>query len=372
MKVLMTIPVKIGFDGMTKQILSYSKYMDKTDVSIDLVSCRGLDEKIERQLKEADFAHVYRMEYRDTNQFKYFINLVKLMKKNKYDIIHTNGQSATLAVELLAAKISGCRVRIVHAHSSQCKHIKIHNILKPLFMALYTDAIACSKKAGDWLFSGEKYWILNNGVDVKLFQFNNEKRNEYRNILKLEKGEVAIGNVAAFEPWKNHKFLIEVFDGLHKIDKKYKLFLFGIDGSTKEDILKMIDEKKLQNVVIYMGTTDHIQDYIQAMDVMVLPSLYEGFPVTAVEWQASGVKCILSDTITKDTDIFGMVDFAPIDKGIQPWIEKLKNIDNDYIEERMNINTSEIFAKEGFDIRKNAEDLKSFYYRAIQKNRKRK
>lgn len=125
-KVLMTLPVKIGFDGMSKQVLSYGKYMDKSDVIIDLVSCRGFDPKMKSNVDEANFHNIYRLEYRDTNQIKYFLDLYKIMKKEKYDVIHVNGQSATMSVEMLAAKLAGCKLRVAHSHNSRCLHKKAH------------------------------------------------------------------------------------------------------------------------------------------------------------------------------------------------------------------------------------------------------
>lgn len=201
-KVLMTLPVKIGFDGMSKQVLSYGKYMDKSDVIIDLVSCRGFDPKMKSYVDEANFHNIYRLEYRDTNQIKYFLDLYKIMKKEKYDVIHVNGQSATMSVEMLAAKLAGCKLRVAHSRSSRCLHKKAHNMLKPLFNATYNDAIACSKEAGDWLFGDKPYWILNNGIDIDKYKFSTTTRTEFRKKLKLSDKDIAVCHVGAFEPWK--------------------------------------------------------------------------------------------------------------------------------------------------------------------------
>lgn len=365
MKILITLPVKIGFDGMTKQILSYGQYMDKTDVELDLLSCRGFDPNMKKIIDNAGFDHIYRMEYRDTNQIKYFLKLLKLMHKNKYDVIHANGQSATLAVEMLAAKLSGCKIRIAHSHSSKCIHQKAHKLLKPLFKITYNDAIACSKEAGDWLFEGEKYWILKNGIDVNKFTFNLSKRKEYRKILDLNDNEVAVGHVGAFEPWKNQTFLIDIFEKINKNKSNYKLFLFGIDGSTKDKILNRINDKKLQDIVIFKGTTDEIFNYLQAMDLMVLPSWYEGFPVTVVEWQTNGLPCIVSDTISKSVNLNGLVKFLPIDQGSAPWIEEISKY-NSNLNQRANRYYPNAIRTEGYDITHNANELKNHYIKKLE------
>ena len=119
MRVLCVLPVKIGFDGMTKQVLSPYKYMDKSDMEIDLISCRGYDERLKLQVESAGFTNIYRLEYRDSNQIKYFLHLLHIMRRRKYDAIHVNGQSATMFVEMFAALLSGCKKRIAHSHSSK-------------------------------------------------------------------------------------------------------------------------------------------------------------------------------------------------------------------------------------------------------------
>ena len=364
MRVLITLPVKVGFDGMTKQVLSYSKYMNKTDVEIDLLSCRGFDPCMKEIVNAAGFKNVYRLEYRDTDQKKYFVELLKLIRKRKYDVIHANGQSATLAVEMIAALLGGCKLRVAHSHNSSCQHMRAHKLLLPFFKLTYNDAIACSKDAGDWLFGKRKYWILNNGVDVDQFRFKKSVRNQMRKELELEDSDIAVGNVAAFEPKKNHIFLIKIFDELSKNRANYKLFLWGIDGTTRVSIQNEIEKRNLQNNIIYMGTTDHIQDYLNAMDLMLLPSWYEGFPVTVVEWQASGLPCLVSDTITRESNINGLVSFLPIDKGEKVWEKEIIKYNNS-AENRDDIKWGNMLKKAGYDIKTNANQLKRHYLRKL-------
>lgn len=366
-KVLMTLPVKIGFDGMSKQVLSYGKYMDKSDVIIDLVSCRGFDPKMKSYVDEANFHNIYRLEYRDTNQIKYFLDLYKIMKKEKYDVIHVNGQSATMSVEMLAAKLAGCKLRVAHSHSSRCLHKKAHNMLKPLFNATYNDAIACSKEAGDWLFGDKPYWILNNGIDIDKYKFSTTTRTEFRKKLKLSDKDIAVCHVGAFEPWKNHKFLIDVFDEIKKENSGYKLFLFGINGTTQESILSLINERRLEDTIRFMGTADDINNYLQAMDLMLLPSLYEGFPVTVVEWQANGLPCIVSDTISKDVKITDLVKQLSIEDGTTIWKNEILKHNNE-----VDVETRKSYyikvSKAGYNIKNNVSSLKEHYIERLGDN----
>ena len=370
MRILIALPAKVGFDGMTKQVLSYSKYMDKIDVEIDLLSSRGIDPEMKTIVDNANFDNVFRIECRDTNPGKYFIKLLKLLRRRNYDIFHANGQSATMALEMLAAKICGCKLRIAHSHNSSCLHMKKHKLLLPLFKATYNDAIACSKEAGNWLFGNEHYWILNNGIDTSLFEFNKKKRDLMRSKLGLSDDEIAVGNVATFDSRKNHVFLLDLFESLNKQGSSYNLFLWGKNGKTKDDVIRIIKKKNLKNTVSLMGTTDHIWDYLQAMDIMVLPSEYEGFPVAVVEWQAAGLPCIISDTITKDANINGLVQFAPIDRGPEPWIESL-NKATQMMEERDLTKWNEKVKDAGFNIVVNVKELKNHYIQKLNELDKR-
>ncbi len=365
MKVLMILPVKIGFDGMTKQVLSYGKYMDKSDVILDMVSCRGYDPKMKKRVEEAGFRNIYRLEYRDTNQAKYFINLLRILLKEKYDVVHVNGQSATMAIEMFAAKLAGCKLRVAHSHNSRCLHKKAHNILKPLFYATYNDAIACSKEAGDWLFENRNYWLLNNGIDIDKFRFSLETRLEFRKKIGVSDNEVAVCHVGAFEPWKNHEFMVDIFEKIKSENLNYKLFLFGIEGSTQEHILNLIKEKKLENTIFFMGTVNNIYDYLQAMDLMLLPSWYEGFPVTLVEWQANGLQCVVSDTITNDVKITELVTQIPINDAVENWKNEILKHGN-----QLDVNKRSSYylkvTEAGYNIKDNVAALKKHYLEKLE------
>lgn len=360
MRVLITLPVKVGFDGMTKQVLSYGKYMNRDNLEIDLLSCRGFDPDMKYIVDEANFNNVYRMEYRDTDQLRYLWDLIKLIKKRKYDVLHANGQSATLVIEMLAGILGGCKLRIAHAHNSRCLHTRVHKLLYPLFRFTYNDSIACSIEAGKWLFHNDTFFLLPNGINVDQFIFDEVKRRQYRTELGLEESDIAIGHVGAFEPWKNHEFLIDAFYEVVRNNKKFKLYLWGIDGTTKESVFNKIKKLNLDENVIDMGTTDHIYDYLNAMDTMVLPSWYEGFPVTVVEWQANGLRCLVSETVTKDSNITGLVSFLPINKEIRPWVDEILNLKKINME-RDNIKYAKMLSKAGYDIRNNAQELKKHY-----------
>lgn len=166
---------------------------------------------------------------------------------------------------------------------------------------------------------------------------------------------------------ENHKFLIDVFDEIKKENSGYKLFLFGINGTTQESILSLINERRLEDTIRFMGTADDINNYLQAMDLMLLPSLYEGFPVTVVEWQANGLPCIVSDTITKDVKITDLVKQLSIEDGTTIWKNEILKHNNE-----VDVETRKSYyikvSKAGYNIKNNVSSLKEHYIERLGDN----
>lgn len=361
MKILIVTTVAVGYDGLTSHIFSYVKNMNKADLIIDLVSARGLDDQIKQELNDIGFDNIYRLEYRDTNQIQYLIELIRLIKKNRYDILHAHGNSATLAVEMLAGFIGKCRIRIAHSHTTSCTHKWFHKLLKPLFNLCYTNGFACGIAAGEWLFGKKDFMVIPNGREISKYKFNSAIRGKYREKLNLNNDDIALVNIAAFEKHKNHKFLIDVYDGLLKKNENYELFLFGIAGSTLNCITEEIERRKLQKKIHIMGTRSNIQDYLQAMDILLFPSHYEGLAMTVLECQISGMPCILSNSITREVSILNTNVFLPINEGSDCWIEEIEKIDVKSAE-RNHVNAEKIFSDAGFNVEKNAANLKQIYF----------
>lgn len=370
-KILVITTVEIGYDGLTNHIFSYIENIDKKDCIIDLVSARGIDNSIKDKLDTIGLNSIYRLEYRDSKPIAYFWELRKLIQKNKYDIVHVHGNSATLTVDLMAAYMAGCKIRIAHSHNSKCQHKVFDFVLRPIFNLSYTHGFACGKEAGNWMFGKKNFYIIPNGKKIMKYLYNSDIRKQYRSKLKLDTNIIALGNVAAFVRKKNHNFLLKVFHLLVSANsqKEYRLYLFGINGETLSEIEMTIKNLKLQDKVFIMGTVDNIEDYLQAMDIMLLPSLYEGLPVSVIEWQISGLPCILSNTITQECKILDNVHFLPITQGEKVWVDEIQNLNvSSYQNQRAKKEIIEIFKNAGFDIEENAKMLKNLYIQFYKEN----
>lgn len=317
-RVLIISTVGLIYDGITSVVTSYLEAMDLTSLDIRLVGTIKIEPTIKVKI-ESMGCSVVELPDRRRETLKYFFALLKYIRKEKIEVIHAHGNSGTLSIEMLAGWIGGAKKRIAHSHNTKCDQVKADKLLRPLFNCLYTDALACGKKAGIWLFGNKPFTVLPNGRDVNKYKFNPVKREELRKKYGLN-GELVIGHVGGFFEQKNHFFLIQIFREVLKTRSNAKLFLIG-DGPLKESIEKSADD--IRTSVKFLGTTDHVEDYLNMMDVMVLPSLFEGLPLVVIEWQINGLPCLISDIVTEECNITNTTCFFSLTDSPEKWSKQL-------------------------------------------------
>ena len=218
-----------------------------------------------------------------------------------------------------------------------------------------THLLACSEQAGKWMYGNCSFCVMNNAIDAKEYRFNPYKREKVRNDFHVKNNEILIGHVGRFNYSKNQFFLIDIFQ---KVQKKIpaKLILVG-DGELRKQIEKKVQNSNLADRVIFTGVRSDVANLMQAMDVFVFPSNYEGLPVTLIEAQASGLPCLISDKVSMECKITDYVQQIDLTKSIEQWAEfairasKIKRKD-----------TFEEIKKAGFDIKENAKLLQKFYF----------
>ena len=357
MKVLMVFTSKFHYTGITKVVMNYYEQLKKNDdIIIDFVVPNEIDEKLKESI---DFnkskVKVLPMKLRRKRVLRYIIELSNFIKSEKYDIVHVHGSSSIMATELFAAKLAGCKVRIAHSHNTVTEHKLLHYILYPLFNMLYTDAFACGEAAGKWLFKNKKFTIINNAQCIDKFIFNENIRKDYRDKYKLN-DKIVIGHVGAFNYQKNHEFLIDVFNELTKKNDKYFLVLIG-EGPLFEEVKEKVYKFNLKDKVLFVGKTLYVNEWLNAMDVMVLPSRYEGLPNVLIEWQISGLPCLISNNITSSVAITDLVHFCELDTKM--WIQELNNIDFNL--NRKNSLYMEQIRNAGYDIKYESNKLIDIY-----------
>lgn len=354
-RILVIVSTKFGYDGITSVVKNYYLYQNHDNLTMDILTLNSVDKDLMQSMKKNGDSNLV-LPYRNSNPIKYFIHLTNIIKHGQYQIVHAHGGSCTLAVEMLAARMAGVKIRISHSHNTASDYSNINKFLRPIFMKSFTDAFACGEEAGEWLFTGRKFDIIYNGIDLDKFVFNPEVRKKVRRKYDLE-DKYVIGHIGRFNVQKNHKKLISIYEELCKRKKDAVLVLIG-EGELKDEIESLVKEKSLN--VIFVGVTDAIPQWLQAMDIMVLPSLFEGLPVTAVEAQAAGLPCVLSNTISKMAEITGLVSFVELEADDIQWTEAI--LGATVLDRSLSVSMIQGAIKEKhFDIRENCRDVLAKY-----------
>ena len=368
-KILNIITGGLLRDGITLSQLDYMKLINKDYFDIDIAAVHNDSELIIEEFNRYG-CNVIRLPDRKKRVISYIISLNKIIKKKKYDIIHVHGSSSIMAIELLIAKINGVKVRIAHSRNTETNNYFIHKILKPIFTKSYNVALACGEDAGRWLFENQRFTVLHNGKDLEKYKFDENIRKKIREKYNLHniKTLATVGNC---NDQKNQSFLIDVFNEIYKKDKNIHLFIIG-DGKNKKYLEEKCKKLNIGDNVTFLGRIDNVNEYINAMDIMLLPSLYEGLPNVVLEWQASGVPCLVSDKITRECKVSNLVKFISIDLGVKPWVEKILELKISEKNEKIE-NSKEgcnALINKNFEIKNNVKKLEEIYKKNFEEKNK--
>lgn len=347
-------------DGITMSELDSLKNMSLADLEIHVAAVHCDDVNIIKEFEKIN-CKVIILPNRKKKLIKYIIELKKLIKKEKYEVIHVCGSSALMTIELLIARILKIPQRIAHSHNTLNQHNAVDKILRPIFHITYNKAIACGYDAGKFLFGSNKFEIFYNGRDLNKFKFDKENREKFRKIYEWD-NYIVIGNVGRFNEQKNQIFALDIFEKLCTKSDKYKLCLVG-EGENFDFIKNEIERRKLTDKIILTGNINNVNELINAFDLMILPSKYEGLPMVLVEWEANGLVSIVSNEVTKEANINSSV--INLDIGINNenvWVNEIKKINylNEDREKRSKENV-DLLTEKGFEIKESSNKLRNLY-----------
>lgn len=348
--------------GVESVVMNYYRYIDRTKIQFDFIcdddSTNIPYEEIEKLGGKVILIPPYQ------KVFKYHNKLKKILKEGHYKIVHSHIN--TLSVfSLFAAKCAGVPVRIAHSHSTTNKKEKKKNLLKqvlrPFSKLFATDYMCCSELAGRWLFGDKKYdkgnvYLLNNAIDLDKFKYNETLRKKKRKELGIEDDTLVIGHIGRFVAQKNHDYLIDIFNEIHKKNNNSVLLLAG-QGPLMEEIKNKAKELNLDDSIKFLGQRNDANELYQAFDVFLLPSLYEGLPVVGVEAQAAGLLCYLSDDMTKETKVLDITKFMSLNNTPEEWAD---NILDDVKKYKRRDVSKEMTAK-NFNIKEEVKRLEKYY-----------
>ena len=370
MKVLMvcTVPTeRSGIPNVIVNLMGGLTLQTINDIKLGYVSINNPDNSFTDKLTVWGIDN-YVVERKISHLLGYVRRLSRIAKD--YDVMHAHGNSATIVLEMIAAKIAGVPIRIAHSHNTTCRLKCIDKMIRPLFYKLCNGRIACGKEAGEWLFGNQNFMILNNGIDSDKFKFDLGKRDEIRGKLNVG-NSIMLGHIGNFVSQKNHSFLIDVFYEFHKINPNSKLLLLG-DGPLREIIKNRVNFLDIANSVIFIGSVSNPEYYMNAMDMIIMPSLFEGLPLSMIEEQCNGLPILASDKISADSNLTGLVKFKSLKDSATDWAKEAINIVS------INIRNKEVsdaamgkIKKCGYSIKESASQLKNYYIEKLQSNARR-
>ena len=319
--IITTAFVRTG--GLASVMMNYWRAMDKTGLSFDFASTNEIENLLYEEISK-EGCRYFQLPPRK-NVPTYFNTLRKLC--NGYDIVHVHANSATSVIELLAAKMAGVPKRIHHNHTSKTQHPLLSKLLYPLFKCTYTDAVACSEPAGEWLFGRDEF---------------------------------VVGHIGKFMDAKNHDFLIKVFAVYHSNHPQTRLMLVG-DGAWRSKVEGWVAQSGCADSIILAGLRSDIPSIVQAFDVFVFPSIYEGLPLTVLEAQSSGLPCIISSNVTKAVDVGRDVVMKDLADGKESWADAIDGFDYSISREEHSCQNQKLITEAHFNIKSEANKLLNIY-----------
>ena len=357
--------------GAETMIMNLYRHIDRSKVQFDFVENSSEPAVFDEEILSLG-GRIFRCpHYNGKNHFtyvKWWNDFFKAHPK-EYPIVHGH-LGSTASIYLSVAKKYGAYA-IAHSHSSgtdHSLHANLYQIMSYNTRNVADYFFACAEAAGKERFgskvvSGDHYAVLNNAIDVNRFSYNPSVRNAVRDELGIGQIQLVVGHIGRYTKEKNHEFILKIFSELKKMDSNARLLMVG-DGTLRTHIMQMAEQASLSSDVIFTGVRSDVERLVQAMDVFVLPSLYEGLPVTMVEAQTAGLPCIISDKVPSECILTeGLVDIMTLSASPEAWAEKI-------LAKRAIPRTdrrAEV-AAHGFDITTEAVKLQEFYLKAYEQN----
>lgn len=361
MKVLLINTVNLEANGISTFIINTASQLAKNNIDVTILAPNKVNRGLVITLKRQDI-HLKQILGRMSNPIKYFNNLKIYLSSEKFDVVHVNGNSTTMAIELFAAKLAKIKLRIAHSHNTKTEHSFTNKLLRPLFNYSVNGRLACNEAAGKWLFKRKKFIIVRNGIDLNKYKYSLEQRKKIRKELDIKPNQKLLGHVGYFNYQKNQIFLVHV---LKKLPNDYKLIFIG-EGNDLKNVNAEVDKHNLKDRVIFTGNVTNVPDYLSAMDLFLLPSRFEGQPFVLIESSASGLRNIISDNVSVETNICKNNTYVNL-TDIGAWISAIKKVTLSDREER-SLKYSSILEYKGYNSSKNAYKLLNFYKNSLSGN----
>ena len=353
--------------GSETFILNVFKNIDREKILFDFVVHTPIKGALEDDLTALG-GKIYRLPRLSFKTlFSYCPTFDRFLKEHpEYKIVYDHNYN--MASFYMKIANNNNRISICHCHNKntgfngnwifkQINRLFVKNIANHRF--------ACSPAAGKYLFGDKDFTEIKNGIETRNFRFNPKTRESVRREFGFGEKSVVLGHIGKFRRQKNHSFLIDVFKDYNKINPDSYLILVGV-GEYVEQTKAKAKKYGIEDKVLFLGKRYDVAELMQAMDLFLFPSLYEGLGIVIVEAQGAGLKSIIANTIPKEVILSSrLVKTLPIDQGTKPWVDNIIN-NIDYKRE----DTSDILIKAGYDISYTAEYLTDYFTKILKDTRK--
>lgn len=358
MKRLLCIINTMNAGGAETFLMKIYRTIDKTKYQMDF--CVNVKEKCfyNDEIKSLG-GKVFYVPPKSKSLSEFKTKLFELISNEKYEYVLRISTNSFSFLDAKIAKDAGakrCAVRAANSgNSSGIKGYVMHHIGRLLYQKYIDTMISPSDLAAQYTFGKRAYKagkvnILHNAVDMSVFKYDADERSRIRSEFGISEDTLLLGHVGRFMTQKNHGFLIEVFGEVLKKKSNSVLMLVG-SGELQEEVKTKAEALGISDNIIFAGVRSDVSSVLSAMDVFVFPSLFEGMPNTVIEAQATGLLCIVSDTITKEADITDLVKYLPIDNPTD-WAEYICSLD---VSERKD--TKQDFIDNKYDIESSAKEF---------------
>lgn len=321
--------------GIETYLIEQFRHLDKSKIDYDFVNITGEYSICYEDEILASGSKIFKVVSRHKNPLLHYWQWFNILLQHKgvYDVIVLNTNSLEYVFPLVLGKVFGIPVRVIHSHNSGFENKQglarrlLVGMNKKLLAWSANLRFACSQFAGQWMFKDNPYHVIYNAIDIHKYDADLAVRDEMRQALNLDTA-LTLLHVGRFSYQKNHSFLLDIFKEVHSIQPDSVLLLVG-DTTEESEFLTEVKRKikayGLEHVVCLLGRRDDVNKIMQAADVLVMPSFFEGLTVVGIEAQACDLPLLLSDTVTKELGLLPSTQFISLDAGAKAWAEVIVN-----------------------------------------------
>ena len=334
-RVLHIVPSLARDAGVTSVVYNLTRFSDSNRVHYDFLHHDTIDghprhdNAFDREF-ESWGCKVYRVNHAgaDLPRFLREVHAIMRVIGSTYDVVHCHMPNSAFCT-LREAKKAGAAVRILHSHLNTSSDRLSHRVRNAPLIAVgrhyANDRVACSEEAGKYLFKNKPFTVIRNGIDLSEYAYNQMARDELRSEFDIPGDARVIGCVGRLSKQKNFSFALRVFNGLSQLEPSARMVIVG-GGEEEEALKRLATELQIDNKVVFTGIRADIERFYSLFDCLLMPSLYEGLPVTAVEAQASGLPCLYSTCVPAETDISESGMFLTLESKMSDWVNAAKTL----------------------------------------------